>query len=426
VVSQTVFPAYDGAKLNDLSARMSAAYDLFGNGKTAVKVSFGKFLVAQDNNGSLIGPGGGATVARLTSSVSRSWTDSNGNRVVDCDLSATPAGQAAQNLSGSGGDVCGAGNLGFAQPTTNTVFDPAIYRGWGVRPFNYAFDVSVQHQLLPRVSVNVGYFRRWFGNFLVTQNRNLGPSDYDLFTLPVPSDSRLPNGGGGTVQGQDVIASKFSLPQDNIITAASNFGEQYQHWNGADFTVNARLREILVQGGVSTGRTSTDNCDVISKLRALTQFCHVDEALQTQVKLLGAYTVPRVDVQLAATLQNIPGQEIAATWGVPNATVAPLLPGGRNLSSCPAPTGACTQTTTVNLLGPSTYYSDRVNQLDFRAAKLFRFSGKRMQVALDLFNALNSNVPQTYNNAFSPTGSFHVPTAILPARLARVSAQFDF
>src|SRR5439155_796971 len=83
-------------------------------------------LVAQDNNGSLIGPGGGAVVARLTSSAARSWTDRNNNLVVDCNLTD----QTAQNQPGPGFnpaiDSCGAGNLGFGQPTTNTVFDPAI------------------------------------------------------------------------------------------------------------------------------------------------------------------------------------------------------------------------------------------------------------------------------------------------------------
>ena len=49
-----------------------------------------------------------------------------------------------------------------------------------------------------------------------------------------------------------------------------------------------------------------------------------------------------------------------------------------------------------------------------------------MQVAFDLFNALNSNVVQTYNSTYSPTGAWRVPTAILPSRVAKFSAQFDF
>jgi len=431
VPTQQVFAAYDGAKLNDISPRVSAAYDLFGNGKTAVKASFGKYLVAQDSNGSLIGPGAGAIVARLASSVARSWTDSNGNFVVDCDLTS----QLAQSLASSGGDVCGAGNAGFGKPNTTTSFDPAIYRGWGVRPFNYAFDLSLQRELMPRLSVNVAYFRRWFGNFLLTQNRALGPADYTTFNLPIPNDPRLPV-SDGFVTVQNVIPTKFSVPADNYVTASDNFGKQIQHWNGMDFGLNARLRSVLLQGGVSTGRQSTDNCEIAAKIpnvlntgslitpaaspgaaNAPTQYCHLTEPWQTQVKLLGSYTIPRIAVQVAGTLQNIPGQVIAANYAVPNSVVQPLL--GRPLSGSAA-------TTTVNLLSPSTFYADRVNQVDLRFAKILRFGGRRLQASADLFNALNTSVPETYNNAYSPTGSWQVPTAILSGRLLKLSAQFDF
>jgi hypothetical protein len=137
----------------------------------------------------------------------------------------------------------------------------------------------------------------------------------------------------------------------------------------------------------------------------------------TQVKLLGSYTLPRIDVQVAATLQNIPGQEIQANYNAPNAVVAPLL--GRPLAGNAA-------NITLNLLPPVTELSDRVNQLDFRASKIFRFGNKRTQVSFDMFNALNSNVVQTYNSTYSPTGSWRIPTAILPARVMKFSAQFDF
>ena len=53
-------------------------------------------------------------------------------------------------------------------------------------------------------------------------------------------------------------------------------------------------------------------------------------------------------------------------------------------------------------------------------------SNHRIQIAFDLYNALNSNVVQTYNSTYRPTGAWRIPTAILPARVAKFSAQFDF
>ena len=96
---------------------------------------------------------------------------------------------------------------------------------------------------------------------------------------------------------------------NNVVKFASDYGNQIEHWNGVDFTMNARPQAgMLVQGGVSTGRTSTDNCEVRALVPevsiaagVLNAFCHVDTNFLTQVKLLGTYTVPKVDVQFSGT-----------------------------------------------------------------------------------------------------------------------------
>jgi len=147
------------------------------------------------------------------------------------------------------------------------------------------------------------------------------------------------------------------------------------------------------------------------------QYCHADGAFQTQLKLLGTYTVPRIDVQLAGTWQNLPGQDMQANYLAPNAVVAPLL--GRTLAGNAA-------NTQLELLPPLEYFSPRLDQIDLRASKLLRFGGKRAQISLDLFNLLNANTVQTYNANYVPTGTWRIPLTTLPARLAKISAQFDF
>ena len=137
----------------------------------------------------------------------------------------------------------------------------------------------------------------------------------------------------------------------------------------------------------------------------------------TQLRGLGSYTIPKIDVQVSGVFQSKPGALLAANYAVPSAVVAQSL--GR------LPSGNVTNVT-VNLIEPGTMYGDRLNQLDFRVAKILRFGGTRTMVGVDLYNALNSSAVLTYNNAFVPGGTWLQPNSILTARLARISAEFTF
>jgi hypothetical protein len=421
ILTPTVFPAQDGTSYNDITPRFGAAYDVFGNGKTSVKVNFGKYLAAADGSsitGALTNP-----LSRISTSVTRTWTDTNKNFKPDCDLS----NPLAQNLSTSGGDVCGQiSNLNFAKPVFSNTYDPAILHGSGLRPYDWNIGVQVQQQLLPRVSVNVGYFRRWFGNFLATDNLSVKASDYTPFTVTAPADPRLPGGGGNVISGlYDVNPTLFGQT-NNFITLADNYGSQTSHWNSVEVNLTARVRQgLTLQGGTSTGRLTTDNCAIVAQLPeatftaagSLNPYCHVEPPFLTQFKGLAAYTIPKVDVQVSGTMQSIPGGTLQANLSVPTATVAQSL--GRPLAGS-APFA------TLSLVTPGSVLGDRVNQLDLRVQKVLRFSRARVQVGVDLYNALNSSAIQTYNQTFITNGNWLTPTLILPARFAKISAQVDF
>src|SRR4029434_8810430 len=128
---------------------------------------------------------------RTTLQTPRTWNDSNGNFVPDCVLT---------NPDGNG--ECGPlQNQNFGKEVFTKVFDPDVINGWGKRTYNWEMGVSVQQEVLPRVGVSVGYFRRWFGNFYTADNRLTTAADYTPFSIPIPVDPRLPGGGGGTVSG---------------------------------------------------------------------------------------------------------------------------------------------------------------------------------------------------------------------------------
>jgi hypothetical protein len=266
------------------------------------------------------------------------------------------------------------------------------------------------------VGIDVGYFRRWYGNFTVTDNRLTAPSDFSPFSITAPVDPRLPGGGGYLVSDLYNLNPNKVGQVDNYSTFASNFGKRIEHWNGVDVSVNARPRsDVLIQGGLSTGRTSTDNCDVVVKVdNPSPQFCHVDTLFLTQAKLIATYTVPKVDLRVAATFQSFPGPQILANYVASNAEVQPSL--GRPLSG-----GAAN--VTVSLVQPGTMYAERANQLDLRFAKTLRVARTRTTVNFDIYNSLNSSAALTLNNNYA---SWQTPKSIMDARLFKISAQFDF
>ena len=108
-------------------------------------------------------------MASTVNTVTRNWSDPSGtfNPFNDCDLT-----NPAANSKYPGQVGCGAiNNPLFGQVTARTTsYDPAIVTGWGVRPLNWESQLSIQQQILPRVSVYAGYSRRWYGNLQTTQN----------------------------------------------------------------------------------------------------------------------------------------------------------------------------------------------------------------------------------------------------------------
>ena len=175
------FPKTDMANWKDIVPRLGSVYDLRGNGRTALKVSLNKYVTAQGLQGTY---GDTANpVNRLANIVTRSWVDGNGNFVPDCDLTNV----FVQDFRPGGGDLCGTvSDTNFGQPTLSLNYNPKVLNGWGSRPYQWEFSTSVQHELRRGLSMDVGYFRRWFGNFGVTDNLNLGPGDYGAFSVTAP------------------------------------------------------------------------------------------------------------------------------------------------------------------------------------------------------------------------------------------------
>src|SRR5215470_6045249 len=186
-----LFPETQGVTgYHDITPRMGAAYDVFGNGKTSVKVNVSKYLQAANNDAQYTIGNAAVTFQQTTN---RSWTDTNKNFKVDCEL----ANKVAEDNSAAGGDVCGPWtNLNFGNPFGATIVNPDTMHGWGIRPYDWQYSVTVQQEIAPRVSVELTWARRSWGNHFFTDNRAISPQDFDTATITAPSNAALANGGG--------------------------------------------------------------------------------------------------------------------------------------------------------------------------------------------------------------------------------------
>jgi hypothetical protein len=428
------FPAQDNISWKDLTYRTGFAYDVFGDGKTAVKMAFNKYLLGQTLNALGRDPN---PVLSLVTTANRPWNDRvglgvNNDYVPQCNLINPLANGECGPLD----------NTAFGTTRPGDTYDENLISGFNHRQANWEFSASVQRELLPRVAVDVGYFRRAWAHFRVTDNLLVGPEDFSSFNIVAPTDPRLPNGGGYTLTGfYNVVPTKAGQVQ-NLNALSDDYGSQFENWNGVDLTVDARLRNGLTfQGGFSTGKTMEDNCEIVAKLPELNnqgaigggtpaswraaQYCHRESPFLTQFKAYGVYIIPRVDVQVSGSFRSIPGQtpatppnnDVNAAFVANNAFLAANSTLGRPLSG-----GA--PSATLQLLEPYTKYIDRRNELDMRFGKVFRMRGRsRAVVSLDLYNALNSDAVINVNQSFA---SYLRPIEILNARVAKISVNFDF
>jgi hypothetical protein len=424
-------PLSDVPNYKDLSPRLGVAYDLFGNGKTALKATLSRYVQTSTvGTARLLNP-----LSTSVNSATRPWTDANHDGI--------PQVSELGALS----------NNAFGQVNIATRYDPATINGFDRRRNNWEVSTTLSHELMSRVSAEVSYFRRAQGHFTTTDNLDVAPTDFTPYCVTAPTDPRLPNGGGYQVCGlYDISAPKFGVATNNVVTFVDNYGKQTEVFNGVDVAVNARIRsDLFITGGFATGNTHFNACDAFVDnpntgfglsvaapaagtppapgTGSVFSYCDFDTSWLTQLKATGTYTLPWQQITIGGVLQNLPGQQIQANWNITQAdaaagTLGRALSGGANTSR------------SVPLIKPGTMFTPRRTQVDLRVGKSIPLAGsKKLQVMADIFNAFNSNAAVgATSNAGEPPAAINTtygsawlkPLNILQARYVKIGAQLTF
>jgi hypothetical protein len=374
---------------NDWALRFAAAYDLFGNGKTALKGNAGKYVASQAAGYAQTFNGMSGQTQTVT------WTDlSRNGSILDANGNIEVAEVAPRTAN-------------YGQITSRP--DPELARG-----YNWEYSTVLQHEVLPRTSVTVGYYRRQFYNLQVTDNLNLSPTEWSPYSIVTPTDPRLPL-SGQPIERFTLNTNKIGTPTDDLVTFSTSNTTIY---NGFEVTANSRRDKLLLFGGVTTDRRAAVTCDIRDNPNSR-RFCDSIPPFRTTVKASAAYSLPW-DVQLSGSFTSIPGPDVSATYTI-TAAIA-----GRPIVGSTA--GATTMT--VNLIEPSTVFLPYQNRLDMRAGKTFRIGDRtKLQGFVDLFNVFNTGTVMSVNSTYgavAATNAWFTPTRIMDGRFLRFGMQMNF
>jgi len=501
---------HDGVSFNDLSPRWGAVYDLFGNGKTALKFNYGKYL----GQAALSGIYASANPARRTANtVTVNWDDLNGNRIVDCDimgmLNAARSRQAAKVPNAntvSGGAECNGftaasdtlrfgrspfdldaeGNLpGLALTQCGLDFGvlpevlaycqaygESLVDGWGRRDYRWQSGLGIQHELLPRLSVEVTWNRRRTSNVVVTDRLGQGCDrfngktdvrtcnqtfldythpDYHFYSYVAPIDSRLPGGGGYRVTGLNTGANAQSATGPQVQTFME---ERSSTWHGIDTNFVWRgPGGLRLNGGTSSGYSNLNTCyaaldgpDTRGREGDYRGGCDSVSPWNTRINGTIAYVIPWIDVLTSGVFQGFRGVARSANVQDVHKSQVTWEPGSTSrLNDLCTGTAAVegrgcfgvdrnTATQDINVLMSNEVFGERITLFDLKLAKNVRFKNRRLTVGVDIFNVFNSDAITGYNNdyilpenlAAGEENPWGTPTSLVSPRFVQFSLQMNF
>lgn len=353
---------------NTLSPRFGVSWDMFGDGRTAMKAGLSRY--DRLAGVTLVQPLNQKNIAFQTCP----WADTNGDLRAQNDEIAFPR--------------C----TGSLQPSLGLVDENLK------RPFQWEYNISVQRQLGGRTSVMVAYFGRKFWDLYTTVNDAVPATAYSPVTITNPLTNKPM-----TVFNQDP-ATRGQVR--NLLTTVPDLTQRY---NGVEIQVDTRLSKATLFGGFTIGNNHGDQDagDLNNPNNRINNRGDIGFDSPYQIRGGFSYVMP-ADFRLSGSLRAASGLPQTRTYVVTTAVVPGLTQVTQN----------------VQVAERGDYRYPWVNLLDLRLTKSFNMGKTRFEPTLDLYNVFNNNAQTSVNQTVG--SSLGRPSAIVMARLLRVGGRISF
>ena len=373
------------------SGRIGGAFDLFGDGSTAVKASAGRYVA---NEGTGVTQGFNPIYPYNTME-NRLWTDLNG------DMTAINPDGTPQFA-----EVGTSNNPNFGTSTITTMYDDNLRRGT-----NWEYNAGIERQLGSGWAASVMWFHRNYGNFSWRDNLNTDTSDWVFAGNFVGPSAGLPPSGQGTVipiynRGTTGPSGAGAIQGGNRLLTQSP--DRWRTWNGFEFVLDGELpRGGFMTASYTTGTSTNHNCTTGNVENPNSLFlCETSSPYRPLAKISGALPLP-FDTMISGLYQIASGNNVRAGYVITPVDF-PALDLGPNVS----------QRLSKELILPNSVFEDYVHTTQIRFSKVITVADVRTRVYVDVNNILNGARVTSRNSAFGGGGVFNP----IYGRLNRIEA----
>ncbi|MHB8094378.1 MAG: TonB-dependent receptor [Candidatus Aminicenantales bacterium] len=372
-----------------ISPRAGISYDLFGNGKTAIKVSYGRFYEAMPVMWF------SAAQPNIQAIYEYNWFDLNGNMVTD------DPGIDRYEPSGGYGQFTRTEEA-YLRDQVASKGDPYALKA----PYNNEFILSLSHELAKNVAVKLQYInKRGYGDHAdVYYDRSTEKYWFSLQDAPagtwVPFTTTVPGVGEWPTKEVTVYYRSNNAPESFWRSISNPYSKR--QYNGVELTFDKRYANGWALGGSVTYST-LKSINPGEPNAFVNGYGYDKNDVPLAIKLYGTFTLPG-DFIASFFYRHLEGGTLSYGrnfWdNVMDVTI--IAPDNWAAANNVSP---YFNEATVMLEPAGTHRGPSYDNIDFRAEKTLRLKFGTVSIFADIFNLLGNrtvNVGQNVGGVWRP------------------------